>query len=400
MFICIAGKNNIAVDILEYLLANNDRNYDLGIVCNRNETGVNGWQKSLRYFAQKNDIKEYKLSDVYDIENLIFLSLEFDQIVKPELFKDAELYNIHFSLLPAYKGMYTSSIPILNDEKYVGVTFHKMDRGIDTGDIIKQKKFELGEKTTCRELYLQYIKFGTELVKECLKDVLSGSVHAIPQSAKDSTYYSKSYIDYSNLTIDLCQTARNIQNQIRAFNFREYQLPIVYGKKIIATEITNIKSTQRPGKILFETDKGMMITTIDYNILLYFDRLDELLEACKTGNSNLVYDICTVPEHINAINEKGWSPLIVATYNNQIEIAKFLILKGADIYTTNHNGTTLLMYAKDAFFNHGSIELFKFFKDAGLDIEAKDYFGLTLREYVEKSGHTMQELFNALNEHP
>lgn len=73
-------------------------------------------------------------------DDLIFISLEFDKIVNPDLFKDARLYNIHFSLLPSYKGMYTSAIPILNGEEMVGVTFHEIDKGIDTGNIIAQKK--------------------------------------------------------------------------------------------------------------------------------------------------------------------------------------------------------------------------------------------------------------------
>lgn len=182
MFICIAGKNNIAVDVLEYLLKKDISGEQIGIICNRNETGKNGWQRSLRFFAQKYGIREYRLEDVYSIEDLIFVSLEFDQIVKPELFADASLYNIHFSLLPMYKGMYTSALPILNGETEVGVTFHKIDRGIDTGDIIRQRRFELEQNDTSRDLYHKYIKNGTELVIDCMDDVINNRVVAMPQS--------------------------------------------------------------------------------------------------------------------------------------------------------------------------------------------------------------------------
>ena len=139
MFICVAGKNNIAVDVLEYLIRINNGRYELGVVCNKTETGKNSWQKSLRFFSQRFNVPEYHLEDMYMRDDLIFISLEFDKIVNPDLFKDARLFNIHFSLLPSYKGMYTSAIPILNGEEMVGVTFHEIDKGIDTGNINAQK---------------------------------------------------------------------------------------------------------------------------------------------------------------------------------------------------------------------------------------------------------------------
>ena len=197
MFICVAGKNDIAVGILEYLIKNQNSRYELGVICNRTETGKNNWQKSLRYYAKENNIKEFFLDEVYDIPELVFLSMEFDQLVKPSLFKDARLYNIHFSLLPAYKGMYTSVFPILNGEKDVGVTFHEIDAGIDTGNIIRQTRFELKEEYNCRDLYLQYIKHGIKLVTDCLEDVISNNVFSYEQPMQNSTYYSRKTIDYN-----------------------------------------------------------------------------------------------------------------------------------------------------------------------------------------------------------
>lgn len=397
MFVCVAGKNNIAVEVLEYLILNNNGRYELGVVCNKNESGSNSWQRSLRNYAGQKDIKEYALKDIYNKKNVVFLSMEFDQIIKPELFMDARLYNIHFSLLPLYKGMYTSSIPILNGDKYAGVTFHEIDSGIDTGDIIKQRKFVLEANITCRELYLMFIRNGIELVLECIEDVLNGNIRAIPQDASGSTYYSKKYIDYSNLSIDLNQTACSIDRQIRAFSFREYQLPEVHGRKIIATKITNIKSTQKAGTIILETEDAMVLSTIDYNIVLYFDRLEELLEACKCGELTKVKSICSVAAHLNSVNEKGWSPLIVATYNNQIEVVKYLIAQGANVYVKNNNGTNLLMYAKDVYYNSGDVELYKLYTRLGLSPKWKDYANFSLYDYVLSRGDDLEEFLNKMN---
>lgn len=384
MLICVAGKNNISVDVLEYLYLNNKGHYELCVVCNKTEHGENTWQKSLRFFAKKMKVVEYSLADLYDREDLIFLSLEFDQLIDPLKFKSDRLYNIHFSLLPQYKGMYTSALPILNGEKYVGVTFHKIDSGIDTGDIIEQKKFELKDFYTSRDLYLNYIKTGTRLMIDNIDKVIEGNITAYPQSSRLSSYYSRKSINYSNVVIDLCQTADGILRQIRAFSFREYQLPEVYENKIISAYITNIRSKQKPGSIIYKNEKGMMMATIDYDIFLFFDRFDELLDACETGDLVKVERICSVKEHINTQNGQGCSPLMVATYHNKTDIVKYLISAGADIKMVDNNGTNLLMYAKDAFLRSANIELCLLYKKMGLTSQICDYTGKNLNDYIEK----------------
>jgi methionyl-tRNA formyltransferase len=101
--ICLAGKHDIAVNILLYCLEHYEKKY-IKCILNRNETGRNSWQKSLKWFAEKKDVEIIELEDAYNIKDMIFLSLEFDQIIIPERFQTTELYNIHFSLLPKYKG--------------------------------------------------------------------------------------------------------------------------------------------------------------------------------------------------------------------------------------------------------------------------------------------------------
>ena len=174
MFVCIAGKNDIAVDVLRYLTENHPE-LELGVVCNKTDLGVNGWQGSLRWYAGRWQVPEYTLEQVYGRRDMVLLSLEFDRLLRPERFVSRRLFNIHFSLLPAYKGMYTSALPILYGEREVGVTLHRIDAGIDTGEIIAQRSFPVEEKTS-RELYLGYIRAGTELVLAHIEDILAGRI--------------------------------------------------------------------------------------------------------------------------------------------------------------------------------------------------------------------------------
>ncbi len=387
MKICIAGKNNIASEILEYLIFNKKiSKQDVLVCCDKSETGENGWQRSLRFTANLLGVREVRLEDCYDISDLLFFSLEFDRIVKPGLFKSDKLFNIHFSLLPKYKGMNTSVIPILNNEKIGGVTFHRIDFGIDTGEIIAQKSFEIEFEDSSRDLYQKNLNNGIQLVKECIDKYLlcNFECNSEPQNAEESSYYSNKSIDYNNIQIDLHQTALSIHNQIRAFNFREYQLPVVFGKKIRFCKISNNRSVEKPGSIIWQNDDCIVLASIDYDVVLYVDKFDEVLGSCKKNDVIALRKIPGLYYYLNEKEEHGWTPLTIAVYNGYYDLAMFLITFGADIHVKNNNGTNLLMYAKDAFVNTGDARLFEYFYKKGISLDMTDYTGKTLSEYCRE----------------
>lgn len=330
--VIIAGKNDIAVNILDYILDTYGEQLNAVVVCNKTDTGQDSWQKSLRLEAKRRNVPEYQLEDIYTISNAVFLSLEYDRIIRPDKFSSRELYNIHFSLLPQYRGMYTSAIPILNGEEYSGVTLYRIDQGIDTGDIIAQREIRLDERETCRSLYLKYISQAVSLMKEYVKTLIfyPNEVNSKVQDSKKASYYSKDTIDYKNLVIDLNQPAGFIDRQIRAFSFREYQMPEIYGRKIIGTMITTHHSKSSPGKVILESNIGWILATNDYDIVVYFDRFEELMQACAEGDLEKVQEICCVREHVNEMDQYGRTPLTVAMENRQCEIVKYLLCVGSN----------------------------------------------------------------------
>lgn len=191
MKICIAGKNQIAIDALKYLIENNifPKQSLFGCI-NSTDNGINEWQPSFKYFCLVNNVKLLKLEELYLLEDLIFISLEFDKIIKPELFKTKKLFNIHFSLLPKYKGMYTSIMPILYDERKSGVTLHKIDAGIDTGEIINQISFNINLENNSYDLYRLYLIHSFELFKNNILDIIEDKVHSTTQPLIGSSYFS------------------------------------------------------------------------------------------------------------------------------------------------------------------------------------------------------------------
>ena len=381
--LCIGGKNNITVNVLEYARTAFP---DVRILCipDRCDDGVNKWQRSVISYCKNAGIDIVSLEDVYDIEDLVFVSTEFDRIIKPEKFKSSGLYNIHFSLLPKYKGMFTSVLPILNGDEKSGVTFHRIRAGIDTGEIIDQQSFEIRHDWNSLDLYETLIKTGSEVVIRNLRSVLNGDVISEPQSKEGSTYYGKGYIDFSSIALDPLATADQIRLQINAFAFRPYQLLTFNGIRVIGSKITDYVSIEKPGTLLSEDEVSIKIASIDYDIILYKDVLDKLIEAVKNHNSDRAKKLCAYEKIVNDKESHGWTPLTVAVYNGDLDMARWLVSRGASDSIVNHNGTTLLMYAKDAGLNTGDWSVFRWLLEEGADPHSRDYSGKAIIDYLDE----------------
>ena len=228
--ICIAGKNQISVDLVAGCKV--DQNSDVVVLPNESDDGSNGWQPSLRHFAIERGIPIVDIDWVMSQSGICFISAEYDRIVRPSRFQTTKLFNIHFSLLPKFRGCNTAIWPILLGEKEHGVTLHVIDPGVDTGPIIDQRSFFIGDRTA-RELYVRCMAMGSELALHWLPDLISGKLPTTPQPEAGASTYRRSDLDFSMKEIDLGQPVATVLRQIRAFTFPEYQLPTFRGRPIV-----------------------------------------------------------------------------------------------------------------------------------------------------------------------
>lgn len=396
--ICIAGKNDIAVYGLglavERLGAGNV------VACtNRSDNGQSSWQPSLARHAKEFGVPVVPLSDLYKIPDLLFLSLEFDRIIRPEKFTSSALYNIHFSKLPAYKGVYTSAWPILAGESQSGVTLHKIDAGIDTGDIIAQAEFDLLPQETARTLYFKYMEVASSLLGENMDLLLSGDLKSLPQPATGSTYYGRSSIDYGNLQIRVDCCAWQVCRQIRAFSFREFQVPKVCDLGVSECTILDSRSKQKAGTVLSYDADGVCVATIDFDVFLKRDRSMDLINMIESGVHISAKQIEDHAEFINLKSRRGWTALMIAAYRGDVGLCRDLLASGANPGLSNCNGTTALMYAKEYAAGTSDLSVASLLVKNGADLAQMDAFGRTVIDYCLRNGQVeLASRISALSE--
>jgi methionyl-tRNA formyltransferase len=383
--ICIAGKNSIAINVLEFISLNYT-NFKIVACVNKSDNFLNGWQKSFGLYCKRKNIEIVSLEDLYKIENLYLFSLEFDKLIDVSKFSSENLFNIHFSFLPSYKGMYTSALPILHGEYYTGVTLHYIDNGIDTGDIIEQVKIIIPENFNARDLYLEYLRVGENLFISYLDNLIKGDFSSIKQSNVNSTYYSKKSIDYKNLFIDFRKTASEIVNQIRAYSFREFQLPKVYGTSVYKAKILQSRSFKKPGEVISEDFFTVLISSIDYDVCIYKDKGTELLEAASKGDLKTIMYLQENGYNLLLKNESGWDILIISAYHGYLNIVKWLIETGLfSINSCNYKGTTVIMYAMNYAIRTNNREVFDYLISKGVDLSLKDDNGHDIYYYAQNN---------------
>ncbi len=123
--------------------------------------------------------------------------------------------NIHASLLPNYRGPSPIQNALLNGEKKTGITLMLMDKGIDTGEIIKQQELAIGNNETVIELSQRLSALSIKLILESIPLWIERKIKSTPQDEKKATLCQ--LIERSDGKIIWSDSAQSIYNRYRAF---------------------------------------------------------------------------------------------------------------------------------------------------------------------------------------
>jgi len=98
--------------------------------------------------------------------------------------------NVHFSLLPKYRGASPVQSSILAGEKTSGITFQKMVKELDAGDILLQKEFEIQNKKTS-EVFEEFSHQTAKLFPSFLDQLFNSKITPLPQDKSKKTLCTK-----------------------------------------------------------------------------------------------------------------------------------------------------------------------------------------------------------------
>lgn len=121
----------------------------------------------------------------------LLISILGNQIFKEPIINLAPkgCLNLHTALLPKYRGLMPTFWVLKNDEKYTGVSVFFVDEGIDSGDIVVQKRVEIGNRTQ-EELIKHTKKLGMEAIAEAVDLIQKDKVELIENDDSKKSYYS------------------------------------------------------------------------------------------------------------------------------------------------------------------------------------------------------------------
>ncbi len=161
---------------------------------------------------------EQAVAHIASLQPDLLVVMAYGQILPREILEIPRLgaLNLHASLLPKHRGAAPIQAALLTGDLYTGVTAMWMDEGLDTGDILLQRRFEIAPNETAGSLHDRLAAQAPEILNESLALIKSGQAPRQKQNEKDATYAPKLH-RYSG-RIDWTLDAAQIVRRVRAFH--------------------------------------------------------------------------------------------------------------------------------------------------------------------------------------
>ena len=174
-------------------------------------------EKGIRVLQPEKLRDEEFLTQLRDINADLFIVIAFRMM--PEVvwgMPPKGTFNLHGSLLPKYRGAAPINRAIMNGETETGVTTFMLNHEIDMGDIIEQRRIEIGDDENVGDIYDRLMHLGADMVVETVRKIENGTLQTQSQPAGEFIPAPK--IFKADCRIDWRRPARDIRNQIRGLS--------------------------------------------------------------------------------------------------------------------------------------------------------------------------------------
>jgi len=187
----------------------------------------------------------------------------YGEILPPEILWMPRLgcVNLHFSLLPRWRGASPVQRAILAEDRLTGVSAMVMDEGLDTGPVLSRVEDAVGPRDDAGSLGDRLATIGAALLRESILGLAEGRLSPASQALEGATYAPK--LDPQERRIDWGEDAEAVGRRVRAFapapgattRFRGE------GVKVLRGSVGPADGASPPGRILGADPTGVLVAT-------------------------------------------------------------------------------------------------------------------------------------------
>ena len=246
------GTPQMAVPPLEALV---DAGFPIRMVVTRPDArrrrGGDPIGSPVKLAAQKLGIPvTHDVDDVLDAGATLGVVVAFGQIIKPHVLDQLPMVNLHFSLLPRWRGAAPVERAILEGDAETGVAIMAVEEGLDTGGIFTEERVRILATTTGDQLRAELVKRGSRMLVETLTTGLPE-----PRPQVGEPVYAKK-ISSVDLRLVFSESAdRNLRRIRLGRAWCEFR-----GERLVVWDAEVVEATGEPG-LLVETDEGPLVST-------------------------------------------------------------------------------------------------------------------------------------------
>jgi len=277
------GTPDICIPFLDLLYSN----FNISLIITQQDTmaGRNRKKKIIpaaKTFALEKNIEAIQPDSLKNnslVEKLSQLNpsigvvISYGKIIPKRIFKipNHGTINVHFSLLPHYRGAAPVQRALENGESKTGITIFEIVKKMDAGDIWAKKEIDILPQDTTGSLWERMSRDGAPFLIDTINKIIGGEIQKSPQNHENATYAPIVRKEEGSINWNL--TARQIFNKFRAFSPWPGIFFCFQGKsfKLTDVNVSNQTHNQNPGDVLSWDKKSLNVCCGDGTVLEVFE---------------------------------------------------------------------------------------------------------------------------------
>ena len=190
----------------------------------------------------------HRVEDVLDVGADLGVVVAFGRLIRQPILERLAMVNVHFSLLPRWRGAAPVERALLAGDQVTGTSLMQLEEGLDTGPVFDEVRVPIPERATADQLRELLVRAGSEQLVRCLNSGLRGPS---PQQG-EATYASK--ILPNELCIDWQRGCSDIDRTVRLGSawtlFRGKRLRVLAARPLAAGQVSAQGAVSLPGHLV------------------------------------------------------------------------------------------------------------------------------------------------------